>query len=132
MPTIDILFTSNHNIHKSSCGICFWASDPLIDRFYKNLSIKGSIVGMSNIKILQNETVSTLNALTIYIISCMLFIATAMIQYGILLYLSRLHMKSKVNTEKSEMDEKWDRRMLIMYVIIFTLFNLIYFMTYLC
>ena len=32
--TIDILFSSNHNIHKSSCGLCFWASDPLIDRFY--------------------------------------------------------------------------------------------------
>ena len=39
---IDILFLSNHNIHKSLCGLCFWASDPLIDRFYKNLSIKGS------------------------------------------------------------------------------------------
>ena len=23
-------------------GLCFWASDPLIDNFYKNLSIKGS------------------------------------------------------------------------------------------
>ena len=34
-------FLSNHNIHKRSCGICFWASDPLIDRSYKNLSIKG-------------------------------------------------------------------------------------------
>ena len=32
--TIDILFSSNHNIHKSSCGHCFWALDPLIDRFY--------------------------------------------------------------------------------------------------
>ena len=30
---IDILFASNHNIHKSSCGLCFWASDPLIERF---------------------------------------------------------------------------------------------------
>ena len=40
--TLDILFSSNHNIHKSSCGLCFWASDPLIDRFYQNLSIKGS------------------------------------------------------------------------------------------
>merc|ERR1712113_237868 len=79
----------------------------------------------------QNETISTLNALTIYIINCMLFIATAMIQYGILLYLSRLRMKSKVNTEKSDMDEKWDRKMLAMYVIIFILFNLIYFMVYL-
>ena len=31
---LDILFLSNHNIHKSSYGHCFWASDPLIDRFY--------------------------------------------------------------------------------------------------
>ena len=29
---LDILFPSNHNIHKSSCGLCFWASDPLIER----------------------------------------------------------------------------------------------------
>ena len=35
-----ILFSSNHNIHKSLCGFCFWASDLLINRFYKNLSIK--------------------------------------------------------------------------------------------
>ena len=26
-------FLSNHNIHKSSCGLCLWASDPLIERF---------------------------------------------------------------------------------------------------
>ena len=38
---LDILFPSNHNIHKGSCGPCFWASDQLIDRFYLNLSIKG-------------------------------------------------------------------------------------------
>ena len=31
---LDILFSSNHNIHKSSCGLCVWASDPLIERFY--------------------------------------------------------------------------------------------------
>ena len=29
---VDILFPSNHNIHKSSYGLCFWASDPLIGR----------------------------------------------------------------------------------------------------
>ena len=27
-------FWSNHNIHKSSSGVCFWASDSLIDGFY--------------------------------------------------------------------------------------------------
>ena len=37
-----ILFLSNHNIHKSLHGLFFWASDPLIDRFFKNLSIKES------------------------------------------------------------------------------------------
>ena len=26
--------SSNYNIHKSSCGLCFLVSDPLIDRFY--------------------------------------------------------------------------------------------------
>ena len=28
---LDILFSSNHNIHKSLSGLCFFASDPLID-----------------------------------------------------------------------------------------------------
>ena len=31
--TLDILFSSNHNIHKSSCGLRFWALDPLINGF---------------------------------------------------------------------------------------------------
>ena len=31
--TIRHTFTSNHNIHKSSCDLCFWTSEPLIDRF---------------------------------------------------------------------------------------------------
>ena len=31
--TVDILFSSNHNIHKSSCCLYFWASDPIIERF---------------------------------------------------------------------------------------------------
>ena len=35
-------FSSNHNIHKSLYGLCFWVSDPLINRFYYDLSIKGS------------------------------------------------------------------------------------------
>ena len=30
--TLDILFLSNHNIHKSSLCLCFWASDPLIEK----------------------------------------------------------------------------------------------------
>ena len=35
--TLDIIFfLSKHNIHKSLSGLCFWASDPLIDRFWVN------------------------------------------------------------------------------------------------
>ena len=40
--TIRYTFSSNHNIYKSWCGLCFWSSDPIIERFYYNLSIKGS------------------------------------------------------------------------------------------
>ena len=39
---LDILFSSNCNIHKSSYSLCFWASDPLIDGFYQNLLKKVS------------------------------------------------------------------------------------------
>ena len=31
--SLDVLFSSNQNIHKSSSGLCFWASDSLIERF---------------------------------------------------------------------------------------------------
>ena len=30
---LDILFSSNQNIHKSLSGLCIWASDHLINRF---------------------------------------------------------------------------------------------------
>ena len=40
--TLNILYSSNHNIHNSSYSLRFWASDPLIDRFYYDLLIKGS------------------------------------------------------------------------------------------
>ena len=31
---LDILFSSNHNVHKSLCDLYFWTSDLLINRFY--------------------------------------------------------------------------------------------------
>ena len=38
---LDIFFSSNHNIHKSSCGLCFWASDLLTIDFSKIYQLKG-------------------------------------------------------------------------------------------
>ena len=35
-------FSSNHNIHKSSYGLCFWASYHLVEQFYKYLLFKES------------------------------------------------------------------------------------------
>ena len=38
---LDIFFSSNHNIHKSLCGLCFWASDVLTIDFSKIYQLKG-------------------------------------------------------------------------------------------
>ena len=42
-PYVAIIYTfsSNHNIYKSLYGLCSWASELFIERFYKNISIKG-------------------------------------------------------------------------------------------
>ena len=42
LPRVDILFLSNHNVHKSLCGLCFWASESFNWQIFVNLSIKGS------------------------------------------------------------------------------------------
>ena len=40
---VDILFLSNHKVHKSSCRHCFWAPDPLIHRFLlKSINLRVS------------------------------------------------------------------------------------------
>ena len=41
MASLDILFSSNHNIHKSSYGFCIRASDPLLIDFAKRFQLKG-------------------------------------------------------------------------------------------
>ena len=38
--TLDILFCQITTFYKSSCGLYFLTSEPVIHRFYKNLSIK--------------------------------------------------------------------------------------------
>ena len=61
-----------------------------------------------------------MNALTIYVISCMIFISFAMVYYGYLLYVIR----KKENEESLFM---LDKTMLIFYEMAFILFNAIYF-----
>ena len=40
-PVVDILFLSYHNIHKSSCGLCFYASDPFLNEITKIYQLNG-------------------------------------------------------------------------------------------
>ena len=61
-----------------------------------------------------------MNALTIYVISCMIFISFAMVYYGYLLYVIR----KKENEESLFM---LDKTMLILYELAFILLNVIYF-----
>ena len=67
-----------------------------------------------------DDTGGYMNALTIYIIGCMIFISFAMV-YGFLLYIIR----KKEETEESLF--KLDQTMLILYELTFILFNAIYF-----
>ena len=69
---------------------------------------------------LQDHTGGYMNALTIYVISCMIFISFAMVYYGYLLYVIR----KKENEESLFM---LDKTMLILYELAFILFNVIYF-----
>ena len=69
---------------------------------------------------LQDHTGGYMNALTIYVISCMIFISFAFVYYGFLLYLIR----KKENEESLFM---LDKTMLIFYEMAFVVFNVIYF-----
>ena len=69
---------------------------------------------------LQDHTGGYMNALTIYVISCMIFISFAFVYYGFLLYLIR----KKENEESLFM---LDKTMLILYELAFIVFNAIYF-----
>ena len=68
-----------------------------------------------------DDTGGYMNALIIYIISCMIFISFAMVYYDFLLYIIR----KKEETEESLF--KLDQTMLILYELTFILFNAIYF-----
>ena len=36
------IFSSNHIVPQSSCVLCFWVQDPLINSFFQKVPIKGS------------------------------------------------------------------------------------------
>ena len=76
---------------------------------------------------METSTADSLNGLTIYIISCMLFVSIAMIYYGILLYILR---QPSILDHETEKTIKWDRLVLLLYGNVFILFNASYFVFY--
>ena len=78
------------------------------------------------------------NALSTYIFACMLFMAMAMLHYGMIIF--KLRRFNKIEDEKTNSKEndikvsntiiKWDRVMLILYCIVFGVYNAGYFMKY--
>ena len=113
---------------------CAQVGKPLIDT--KNrINIYSKIIPSS----FQQILASGFNALTIYILVCMIFIAMAMFYYGLILFMLRKIFKIQ-DAEKAGMRHdvqlnnsiiKFDRGMFVLYVIIFIIFNASYFMTYL-
>ena len=90
---------------------------------------------------MQEETAGAgFNALTIYIIFCMIQIAMALVYYGLILFKLRKILKisdaAKAGNEKNVQQMtnsiiKMDRLMVVAYIIIFFLFNVCYFISYL-
>ena len=78
------------------------------------------------------------NALTTYIFVCMLFMAIAMLYYGLIIF--KLRRFNKIEDEKMNYKEndiqvsntilKLDRLMLVTYCIVFGIYNAGYCMTY--
>ena len=78
------------------------------------------------------------NALTTYILVCIVFIAIAMLYYGLIIF--KLQRFNKIEDEKRNSKEnsakvsntilKWDRVMLVLYCIGFSFYNVAYFMNY--
>ena len=85
---------------------------------------------------LQEETAGAgFNALTSYILSCMILIASALMYYGLILCNSRKISKVDMKANEKGAQQmtnsiiKLDRLMLVAYVIIFLLFNVCYFIS---
>ena len=78
------------------------------------------------------------NALTTYVLICMIFIGMAIMYHGLILIILRKSTKigdSKMysngsNNELSNLIIKWDQLIFIIYIIIFALFNVSYFIYY--
>ena len=87
---------------------------------------------------LQKVAAGGFNALTIYILICMIFVAMAMMYYGLILLKLRLNVMKIGDTDSGQEGNKeltisiikLDISMLIVYVIIFIIFNVFYFSIY--
>ena len=117
----------------SSFGQCFHGCSGKILFFWKKTLI--SYLPEIFFLTFQKDEVPGFNALTIYILICMIFIAMAMAYYGMILFMLRriknVH-DSNIgvipNEDKlSNSIIKGDRLMIALYVIAFIIFNLSYF-----
>ena len=98
-----------------------------------------ALVTFIAINIFLQDKASGLNALTIYILICMMFIVFAMMYYGLVLFKLRKILKIEDSTGvSSKMTDiqmnnsiiRWDHFMFFIFVIFFFLFNFCYFTKY--
>ena len=127
------------------CQIMLFIESTLIIGFgsgllclFKSLCLPTLMANNFNQKYYQDEAAG-FNALTIYVLVCMIFIAMAMMYYGLILFSMRKVLKiedaaenysNKKDIQVSNRVVKCDRFVFVSYVISFILFNSCYFMSY--
>ena len=86
---------------------------------------------------MQEEAEAGFDALTIYIFVCMLFLSIAMMYHGVILFklqknsrIEDANVDHKQDIQLSKLVIKWDRKMLVIYITFFILFNTFYFISY--
>ena len=95
---------------------------------YLDYKFRGTIL----FRLYEQAEAQGFNALTTYIFVCMVFIAIAMLYYGLMIF--KLQRFNKIEDEKGAQQMsnsiiKLDRLMLVAYVMFFLIFNVYYFIS---
>ena len=105
--------------------------------FFISSKISSDGIILYEYKYFQNEAAG-FNTLMIYILTCMVFIASALLYYGLILFSLRKILKiedagkasNKKDIQLSNFVVRCDRFIFVTYIISFILFNSCYFMSY--